>query len=75
VVFVGLDYEGRSHGWTRIYTDGLEVKVIGFEGQMNTDAAPPLASSRPSSQWNVLSRLVLALVLVILIDNSTACVC
>ncbi len=41
---------------------------------MNTDAAPPQASSRPSAQWNVLSRLVLAivlaLVLVILIECS-----
>ena len=43
---------------------------------MNTDAAPPQASSRPLAQWNVLSRLVLmlaivlALALVILIECS-----
>ena len=67
MAFAGQDYEGSSHGWTRIYTDGLEVKVIGFEDQMNTDAAPPLASSRPSSQWNVLSRLVLVLEIVLVL--------
>jgi len=76
VAFAGRDYEGRSHGWTRIYTDGLEAQVIGFEGKINTDAAPPQASSRPLAQWNVLSRLVLvlaivlALALVILIEYS-----
>ena len=47
VAFEGQGLEDRSHGWTRIYTDGLGAEVIGFEDKMNTDAAAPRACHRP----------------------------